>query len=95
MTPRSMTSKLLHCRTTPTMFLPMSWTSPLTVAMLLKDFNEIDSALADGKKLFSSITDLKEIEERFGLADEDMSPWRMSALSAAAAIPPARSCSRP
>ena len=26
------TSKPLHCRTTPTMFLPMSWTSPLTVA---------------------------------------------------------------
>ncbi len=33
MTPRSMTSKLLHCSTTPTMFLPMSCTSPLTVAM--------------------------------------------------------------
>ena len=32
MTPRSMTSKLLHCSTMPTMFLPMSWTSPLTVA---------------------------------------------------------------
>ena len=40
--------------------------------MLLKDFNEVDSALADGKKLFSSITDLKSIEEQFGLADEDM-----------------------
>src|SRR5882672_3742519 len=35
MTPRSMTSKLLHCRTTPTMFLPMSCTSPLTVAMTI------------------------------------------------------------
>ena len=32
MTPRSITSKLLHCSTMPTMFLPMSWTSPLTVA---------------------------------------------------------------
>ena len=32
-TPRSTTSQLLHARTTPTMFLPMSWTSPLTVAM--------------------------------------------------------------
>ena len=31
-TPRSITSKLLHCSTMPTMFLPMSWTSPLTVA---------------------------------------------------------------
>ncbi len=35
MTPRSMTSKLLHWSTTPTMFLPMSWTSPLTVAMTI------------------------------------------------------------
>ena len=34
-TPRSMTSKPLHWRTTPTMFLPMSWTSPLTVAMTI------------------------------------------------------------
>ncbi len=33
MTPRSITSKLLHWSTTPTMFLPMSCTSPLTVAM--------------------------------------------------------------
>ncbi len=32
MTPKSMTLKLLQPRTTPTMFLPMSWTSPLTVA---------------------------------------------------------------
>ena len=31
-TPRSMTSKLLHCSTTPTIFLPISWTSPFTVA---------------------------------------------------------------
>ena len=31
-TPRSITLKLLQPRTTPTMFLPMSWTSPLTVA---------------------------------------------------------------
>ena len=36
MTPRSMTSKLLHCRTTPTMFLPISCTSPLTVAMTIR-----------------------------------------------------------
>ena len=33
MTPRSTTSQLLQARTTPTMFLPMSWTSPFTVAM--------------------------------------------------------------
>ena len=32
-TPRSITSKLLHCSTTPTMFFPMSCTSPLTVAI--------------------------------------------------------------
>src|SRR5690242_18922327 len=38
--------------------------------MLLKDFNEVDSSLADGKKLFASITDLKSMEEQFGLADE-------------------------
>src|SRR5882762_5876411 len=36
MTPRSMTSKLLHCSTTPTIFLPMSCTSPLTVAMMMR-----------------------------------------------------------
>ena len=33
-TPRSITSKLLQARMTPTMFLPMSCTSPLTVAMM-------------------------------------------------------------
>jgi hypothetical protein len=31
----STTSKLLHWSTTPTMFLPMSCTSPLTVAMTI------------------------------------------------------------
>ena len=34
-TPRSITSKLLHWRTTPTMFLPMSCTSPFTVAITI------------------------------------------------------------
>ena len=34
-TPRSTTSKPLHWSTTPTMFLPISWTSPLTVAMMI------------------------------------------------------------
>ncbi len=38
MTPRSITSKLLHWSTTPTMFLPMSWTSPLTVAITTVPF---------------------------------------------------------
>ena len=32
-TPKSMTSKPLHCNTTATMFLPMSCTSPFTVAI--------------------------------------------------------------
>ena len=32
MTPRSTTSILLHCMTNDTMFFPISWTSPLTVA---------------------------------------------------------------
>lgn len=32
-TPRSTTAKLLHCNTTPTIFFPMSCTSPLTVAI--------------------------------------------------------------
>jgi hypothetical protein len=31
-TPRSITRYPLQPRTTPTMFFPMSWTSPLTVA---------------------------------------------------------------
>ena len=34
-TPRSTISKPLHCSTTPTIFLPMSCTSPLTVAMMI------------------------------------------------------------
>ena len=34
-TPRSMILKLLQARTTPTMFLPISCTSPLTVAMMI------------------------------------------------------------
>ena len=37
-TPRSTTSKLLHWSTTPTMFLPMSCTSPLTVAITILPF---------------------------------------------------------
>ena len=35
-TPRSMTSKPLHCRTTPTMFFPMSCTSPFAVASTIR-----------------------------------------------------------
>ena len=36
MTPRSITSKPLHCKTTPTMFLPMSCTSPFAVARTIR-----------------------------------------------------------
>jgi len=39
--------------------------------LLLKDFNDVDSALADGKKLFSAVSDIREIEEQFALAEED------------------------
>ena len=35
MTPKSMTSKLLQVKTMLTMFLPMSWTSPLAVARMI------------------------------------------------------------
>ena len=39
-TPRSITSKLLHCNTTPTIFLPISCTSPLTVAIRILPLDE-------------------------------------------------------
>ncbi len=41
-TPRSSTSKLLHWSTTPTMFLPMSCTSPLTVAITTLPFDRLE-----------------------------------------------------
>ncbi|TDZ74508.1 hypothetical protein DE4586_04691 [Mycobacteroides salmoniphilum] len=44
-TPRSITSKLLHCKTTPTMFLPMSWTSPFTVAITMVPLVSLESAV--------------------------------------------------
>ncbi len=44
-TPRSMTSKLLHWSTTPTMFLPMSCTSPFTVAMTTRPFDALHAVL--------------------------------------------------
>ena len=43
MTPKSITSKLLHCNTTPTIFLPISWTSPFTVAITIFPFDFITS----------------------------------------------------
>lgn len=39
--------------------------------MLMKDFNEVDTSLANGTKLFASITELKAIEEEFEPGDED------------------------
>lgn len=39
--------------------------------MLLKDFDETDAALADGHQLFSSVAELRDIEEQFDLSDED------------------------
>ena len=51
-TPKSITSKLLHCNTTLTIFLPMSCTSPFTVAIttlpLLEPFCFV--ALINGSK---------------------------------------------
>ena len=52
-TPRSMTSKLLHCSTTPTMFLPMSWTSPFTVAITIVPLVSLARVTA-GSLAFSS-----------------------------------------
>ncbi len=49
-TPRSMTSKLLQASTTPTMFLPMSCTSPLTVAITILPLERLTSPL----RFFSS-----------------------------------------
>ncbi len=40
--------------------------------MLLQDFEEVDSSLANGQKLFSSISDLRSIDEQFEMAEEDM-----------------------
>ena len=45
-TPRSVTSKPLHPITIPVMFLPMSWTSPLTVAIRIRGFALELSALS-------------------------------------------------
>ncbi|KAG0891389.1 hypothetical protein G6F32_017511 [Rhizopus arrhizus] len=44
-TPMFTTSKLLHCRTTDTMFLPMSCTSPYTVAMIMRPLLLAESPL--------------------------------------------------
>ncbi|MFM9051281.1 MAG: hypothetical protein ACKOKF_03040, partial [Bacteroidota bacterium] len=40
--------------------------------VMLKDFEELDKSLADPKKVFAVIADIKEIDAAFGLSDEDM-----------------------
>src|SRR5829696_4545138 len=49
-----MTSKLLHCSTTPTMFFPMSCTSPLTVAI-----TTVPLDLRGSPSLFSSMKGIR------------------------------------
>jgi hypothetical protein len=39
--------------------------------MLLKDFNDADNSLANTKQLFSYLGDLKDLEQRFDLSEED------------------------
>lgn len=39
--------------------------------MMLNDFNEIDLQLVNADQLFANITELKQIESEFGLAEED------------------------
>ena len=39
--------------------------------MLLKDFDETDRWLCPAEKLFSTLKDLKDIDEKFGLAEEE------------------------
>ena len=61
-TPRSTTSKLLHRSTTATMFLPMSWTSPFTVAIStvprvdLASSSEATSPLSAARRASSSFS---------------------------------------
>ena len=46
-TPKSMISKLLQAKTTLTMFLPISWTSPLTVAIKIFPAELLESSVLD------------------------------------------------
>ncbi|MFM2208267.1 MAG: hypothetical protein RL213_2242 [Bacteroidota bacterium] len=45
--------------------------------VMLKDFDELDKSLANPSKVFSVIADLREIDESFGLDDEEMERLRM------------------
>jgi hypothetical protein len=54
-TPMLTTSKLLHWSTTVTMFLPMSCTSPLTVAMTILPFGLASPPPATSSFFSSSI----------------------------------------
>ena len=40
--------------------------------LLIRDFDDLDRYLADPQKVFSLITDIREIDQVFALADEDM-----------------------
>ena len=53
-TPIFTTSKLLHCKTTETMFLPMSCTSPLTVAITILPFGFAATPVRFSSASFSS-----------------------------------------
>lgn len=45
--------------------------------VLLKDFEELDKALGDHRRIFSLISDLKEIDESFGLGEEETERLRV------------------
>src|SRR5690606_40438430 len=49
-TPRSITSTLLHCSTTLTMFLPISCTSPFTVAIRMRPLASVLEPLVASMK---------------------------------------------
>ena len=46
-TPKSMISKLLQAKTTPTIFFPISWTSPLTVAIKIFPAELLESSVLE------------------------------------------------
>ena len=74
-TPMSMTSKPLHCSTTPTIFLPMSWTSPLTVAMTI-----LPLPLAPGS--FAASMKGRRCATAFFMTRADFTTWGRNILPA-------------
>ena len=79
-TPRSITSKLLHCRTTPTMFLPMSWTSPLTVAMMIVPLVSLPPTAPDSA--FSASIYGSRYATAFFITRADFTTWGRNILPA-------------